>query len=56
MQDKIICPNCGGNVKVRNPTLTCDHLCWPDYLTNDAKKKIGTAEIDRIQAALMGVL
>lgn len=35
------CKHCGGRKDVRNPTGTCDHLYWPDYLTDAAKKANG---------------
>lgn len=36
-RDGECCKHCGGKVDVRNPTGTCDHLCWPDNLTDEAK-------------------
>ena len=35
------CPNCKGLKSIRNPTGTCDHLYWPDYLTPEARAKVG---------------
>jgi hypothetical protein len=35
-----VCPNCGGEIAIRNPTGNCDHLYWPDYLTPEAKAKV----------------
>lgn len=32
-----ICPNCNGPIAIRNPTGKCDHLYWPEYLTDDAR-------------------
>ena len=26
-----ICPDCGGEIKIRNPTGKCDHLKYPEY-------------------------
>ena len=31
------CKHCGGAIAVRNPTGECDHLYWPDNLTDEAK-------------------
>jgi len=33
-----LCLHCGGPKAIRNPTGTCDHLYWPEYLTEEAKK------------------
>ena len=38
------CPNCGGSIAARNPTGSCDHLYWPEYLTPEAKRKIAQNE------------
>jgi hypothetical protein len=48
-----ICPNCKGSAMVRNPSGSCDHLNWPDYLTPEAKEKIGFPELMRIREACM---
>jgi len=37
------CKHCGGSIEIRNPTGKCDHLYWPAYLTNEAKKANGLA-------------
>lgn len=37
MSDDNLCKHCGGKSSVRNPTGTCDHLCWPDGLTDEAR-------------------
>ena len=29
----MICAHCGGDIEIRNPTGTCDHLYYPDYCT-----------------------
>mgnify|MGYP001597742060 CR=1 FL=1 len=29
-QSKVKCPNCGGDIAVRNPTGKCDHLYYPE--------------------------
>lgn len=26
-----VCPDCGGDIRIRNPTGKCDHLYYPDY-------------------------
>ena len=36
-----MCKHCGGDIAVRNPTGDCDHLYWPDMLTDDAKRANG---------------
>ena len=33
-----LCLHCGGPIAIRNPTGTCDHLYWPEYLTEEARK------------------
>jgi hypothetical protein len=50
--DDPICPNCGGTVRVRNPTGRCDHLYWPDMLTPEAKAKIGQQALSEILRAI----
>ncbi len=35
------CKHCGGDKNTRNPTGTCDHLYWPDCLTDEAKRANG---------------
>jgi len=35
------CKHCGGEVAIRNPTGECDHLYWPDNLTDEAKRANG---------------
>jgi hypothetical protein len=35
------CKHCGAPVELRNPTGTCDHLCWPENLTDEAKRANG---------------
>lgn len=51
--DDPICPNCQGSVHVRNPSGSCDHLYWPDMLTEEAKQKIGQPVLAEIQADCM---
>lgn len=41
MSDDEKCRHCGGDKKIRNPTGTCDHLYWPDMLTDEAKRANG---------------
>lgn len=36
-----LCKHCGGLIAIRNPTGRCDHLYWPDNLTDDAKRANG---------------
>ena len=40
-----LCKHCGGLKAVRNPTGTCDHLYWPDNLTEEAKIANGYRKI-----------
>lgn len=35
------CRHCGGSIEIRNPTGACDHLYWPDNLTDEAKRANG---------------
>lgn len=35
------CRYCGGDKHIRNPTGACDHLYWPDMLTDEAKSANG---------------
>jgi len=37
----MICKHCGGKIAIRNPTGKCDHLHWPDILTDEAKRANG---------------
>ena len=34
-QDDRICPDCGGLIKIRNPTGKCDHLYYPENKGSD---------------------
>jgi hypothetical protein len=36
-----ICQHCGGPIEIRNPSGFCDHLYWPDMLTDEAKRANG---------------
>lgn len=38
-----ICAHCGGEIAVRNPTGNCDHIFFPDNLTDEAKRANGYA-------------
>lgn len=31
LEEKGWCPDCGGLIKIRNPTGKCDHLYYPKY-------------------------
>ncbi|KKN17002.1 hypothetical protein LCGC14_0970100 [marine sediment metagenome] len=31
LEEKGICPDCNGEIKIRNPTGKCDHLYYPEY-------------------------
>lgn len=53
LPDDPVCPNCLESVAVRNPTGRCDHLYWPDMLTDEAKAKIGASELARIHGECM---
>ena len=35
------CKHCGGNIAIRNPSGHCDHMYWPELLTNEARKANG---------------
>jgi len=41
------CKHCGGLIAVRNPTGKCDHLYWPDNLTDEAKRANGFRLVTR---------
>lgn len=41
MTDNKNCAHCGGSKAIRNPTGACDHLYWPDNLTDEAKRANG---------------
>lgn len=38
-----LCKHCGEPIAIRNPTGKCDHLYWPDNLTDEAKLANGLA-------------
>jgi hypothetical protein len=35
------CKHCGGSKDVRNPTGNCDHLFWPENLSDEARRANG---------------
>lgn len=37
-----MCKHCGGPISIRNPTGNCDHLYFPDLLTDEAKAANGS--------------
>jgi hypothetical protein len=39
-----ICKHCGHRKDLRNPRGDCDHLYWPDSLTDEAKRANGYVE------------
>ena len=39
-----ICKHCGTPIAIRNQTGTCDHLYWPEMLTDEAKIANGIGE------------
>lgn len=39
------CKHCGGEIAKRNPTGHCDHLYWPDNLTDEAKRANGFRKV-----------
>ncbi|KKN57987.1 hypothetical protein LCGC14_0556450 [marine sediment metagenome] len=44
-QDNRICPDCGGLIRIRNPTGKCDHLYYPEMKIPNKKdvcKECGT--------------
>ena len=42
-----LCKFCGGEIAIRNPTGSCDHLYWPDMLTDEAKIANGFRKVMR---------
>jgi len=49
------CRSCGEPIAVRNPTGRCDHLCWPDNLTDEAKRANGFSPVLTIAWIKTGV-
>jgi hypothetical protein len=35
------CKHCGGPIEIANPTGKCNHIYWPDNLTDEAKEANG---------------
>jgi hypothetical protein len=42
-----LCKHCGGEIGIRNPTGKCDHLYWPEMLTDEAKRANGFVQVTR---------
>ena len=42
-----ICKHCGGQIAIRNPTGRCDHLYWPEMLTDEALTANGYRKVIR---------
>lgn len=42
---KAVCKHCGGPIEIRNPRGDCDHLYWPDMLTDEAKRANGYRKV-----------
>jgi hypothetical protein len=42
------CAHCGGPKDIRNPTGKCDHLYWPDNLTDEAKRANGYRQAQKL--------
>jgi hypothetical protein len=41
------CKHCGGWIAMANPTGKCDHIYWPDRLTDEAKRANGYQKVLR---------
>lgn len=48
-----LCLHCGGAIAIRNPTGKCDHLYWPDMLTDEAKRANGYKQVEQRTIAWM---
>lgn len=46
---KEVCKHCGGLVGIRNPRGDCDHLYWPDTLTDEAKRANGFRKVEVVE-------
>ena len=46
--DDTICQHCHGLKEIRNPTGSCDHLYWPELLTDEAKHANGYHPVTRV--------
>lgn len=42
-----VCKHCGDPIAIRNPAGDCDHLYWPDLLTDEAKIANGFQRVTR---------
>ena len=47
-QPEPLCKHCGGPIAIRNPAGKCDHLYWPDCLTDEAKQANGFVLVEKI--------
>lgn len=47
MDDEQMCKHCGGPKALRNPSGACDHLYWPDFLTDEAKRANGYVQVQK---------
>lgn len=51
------CAYCGGPIDIRNPSGRCDHLCWPDNLSDKAKLANGiSVGLENLVARLRSAL
>ena len=39
------CAYCGEPIAIRNKSRDCDHLYWPELLTDEAKRANGYVEV-----------
>ena len=46
-QPEPLCKYCGGPIAIRNPTGKCDHLYWPENLTDEAKRANGFVLVEK---------
>jgi hypothetical protein len=46
-RDDDLCAHCGGLKYLRNPTGKCDHIYWPDNLTDEAKRANGYVPVQK---------
>lgn len=47
MSSRSKCEHCGGSTLLRNPLGYCDHLNWPENLTDEAKQANGYKKVRR---------
>lgn len=50
---KETCKNCEGLVVIRNPRGDCDHLSWPDNLTDEAMVANGYRQVTETRVRLV---